>query len=214
MTMQGDTAGVNFLAHLVLAPQTPEGWCGSIAPDMIHGPLPSDLPKAVMAAALEHQRIDRFTDTHRMFYKTRDRLREIIEPRLAGVLTDVVYDHVLSRDWHRWRSGALADYIGVVERHLADRLHILPVDTRWRVKLMIDQHWLGSYATVEGLRARLTQMSERLTRRVGRPMNLTPSAKDLERVYPDVADDFSVFWPDLVRFVDEHRQAQAERLAC
>lgn len=204
---------MNFLAHLVLGPQTPDGFCGAIAPDMIRGPLPESLPIQVMAAAVEHQRIDRFTDAHPAFYRTRDRLRGIIEPRLAGVLTDVVYDHVLARDWPRWRSEPFNDYVSAAERHLADRLPMLPEDARWRVRLMIDQHWLLSYPTVRGLRARLTQMSERLTRRIGRPMSLTPSAGDLERVYPDVADDFSTLWPDLLAFVAEHRAAVSKRLA-
>lgn len=205
---------VNFLAHLVLAPQTPDGWCGSIAPDMIRGPLPSDLPAEVMDAALEHQAIDQFTDTHPAFYKTRDRLRSIVNPRLAGVLTDVVYDHVLARDWSRWQGSDFVAYVTHVETYLAKRLGVLPEDARWKVQLMVDQHWMLSYPTTQGLRDRLDQMSARLTQRVGRPMSLTPSAEDLERVYPDVADDFSVIWPDLLAFVDERRQARARLHAC
>lgn len=66
-----DTARVNFLAHLVLAPTTPQGLVGSIAPDLIRGPLPRDLDLLVADAAAEHQRIDRFTDAHPAFHRTR-----------------------------------------------------------------------------------------------------------------------------------------------
>ncbi|MGB0768489.1 MAG: ACP phosphodiesterase, partial [Phycisphaeraceae bacterium] len=94
---------MNFLAHLVLAPPTARGRLGSIAPDMIRGPLPSHLDAQVVAAAREHQRIDAFTDAHPAFLRTRDRLRGVVDPRLAGVLADVLYDHVLASRWSTYR---------------------------------------------------------------------------------------------------------------
>lgn len=204
---------MNFLAHLVLGPQTPEGYWGAIAPDMIHGPLPADLPTAVMQAAIEHQRIDRFTDRHPAFLRTRDRLRQIVHPRLAGILADMVYDHVLARDWSDWRSDDLEQFVSQAERALLDQCPSLPTDSRWRVELMLHQQWLISYATADGLLARLCQMSSRLTRRLGRPMSLVPSAEDLATVYPDVADDFSELWPALKSDVAQGRAEQRGRLA-
>lgn len=205
---------MNFLAHLVLAPQTPQGLTGSIAPDMIRGPLPSELASGVREAALEHQRIDRYTDTHLAFYRTRDRLRTIVQPRLAGILADVLYDHVLACDWSAYRSDTHFDFVERAHQHLSSQLHIMPHDMRWPVELMIQQQWLMSYATADGIRARLDQMSQRLSHRVGRAMRLTPSEADLKAVYPQIADDFSVLWPDLIALVARRRRDTLPRQAC
>lgn len=204
---------MNFLAHLVLAPQTPEGLVGSIAPDMIQGPLPADLHVAVLASAKEHQRIDRFTDAHPAFVQTRDRLCAVVDRRLAGVLTDVLYDHVLARDWARWREDDLAAFVGGAEQSMLGAIKHVPVRMQMIVRKMIDEQWLTSYATSAGIRARLDTMSQRLTRRLDRPMSLMISASELEALYEPIAGDFAQFWPDLIAHVDRTREDAPDRLA-
>lgn len=204
---------MNFLAHLVLAPQTPRGLLGSIAPDMIRGPLPKTLDGHVMDAAQEHRRIDRFTDAHAAFQRTLERLRSVVDSRLAGVLADVLYDHVLAREWSAWREDGFESYIDETQLGLLDQIQLVPVRMQMIVRKMIDERWLLSYATAPGIRARLETMSDRLTRRVGRPMSLAISEQQLADVYAPVADDFAALWPDLKDFVARHRAAAGERLA-
>jgi acyl carrier protein phosphodiesterase len=209
----GNTACVNFLAHLVLAPQTPEGLIGSIAPDMIRGPLPADLRPAVMASAKEHYRIDRFTDTHRSFGKTRERLSELVDSRLSGVLADVLYDHVLARDWANWRSDDFPAFIDQTQQHLLEALSFVPVRMQMIVRKMIDEQWLTSYATAEGICARLETMSQRLTRRLDRPTSLRVTERDIADQDASLCADFAEFWPDLLAHVDQGRVASNDRLA-
>ena len=209
----GDTAWVNFLAHLVLAPQTPEGLIGSIAPDMIRGPLPDDLPDAGAIAAREHHQIDRFTDAHPAFGQTRDRLGSVVDTRLAGILADVLYDHVLARDWACWRDDALGTYLQQTHQHLLTALPHVPVRMQMIVRKMIDERWLASYATAAGIRARLTTMSQRLTHRLDRPMSLEISEQDLADHGQALAADFARLWPDLVAHVQQYRIEAKERRA-
>ena len=211
--MLGDTASVNFLAHLVLAPQTPEGLIGSIAPDMIRGPLPDDLHGAVLVAAQEHYLVDRFTDRHRAFGQTRERLSAVVDPRLSGVLVDVLYDHVLARDWAFWRNDTISAYLDETERRLIQALPHVPIRMQMIVRKMIDEQWLASYATPEGIRARLEQMTQRLTRRMDRPMSLLISEEDLADHNPGLTTDFAEFWPELITHVEQSRAKTQERLA-
>ncbi len=205
---------MNFLAHLVLAPQTPEGLIGSIAPDMIRGPLPSGLHEAVLAAAKEHQRIDQFTDAHRVFIQTRERLCAVVDRRLAGILADVLYDYVLARGWGRWRGDDLLTFVAETEQSLLDSLHHVPVQMQMIVRKMTDEHWLASYATSSGIRARLETMSLRLSARVARPMSLRVTEQELAGLFPSLVEDFSRLWPDLVAYVDQNRDRPIKRLAC
>ena len=209
----GDTASVNFLAHLVLAPQTPEGLIGSIAPDMIQGPLPKDLHPEVMAAAKEHHRIDRFTDRHSAFAQTRDRLSDLVDSRLSGILADVLYDHVLARDWSDWRSDAFTSYVDQAHHQLLKAMPHVPVRMQVIVRKMIDEQWLTSYATAGGICARLDTMSQRLTRRFGRSISLIISEEDLTKHGDALCADFAAFWPDLLEHVDQGRDVSDSRLA-
>lgn len=209
----GDTGPVNFLAHLVLAPQTPEGLIGSIAPDMIRGPLPADLHIEVAESAREHQRIDRWTDAHAAFHQTRERLRACVDSRLAGIVADVLYDHVLASRWADWRSDSLEVYVDFAQGHLMDQRHLVPDRMQQILCKMIEEQWITSYATPHGIRQRLSDMSHRLAVRVERPIDMTVSAKDLDRLIGPIADDFSRLWPDLIDAVDRHRQDNPRRIA-
>lgn len=208
-----ETARVNFLAHLVLAPQTPRGLVGSIAPDLIRGPLPADLDPEIAEAAAEHQRIDRFTDSHQAFHQTRRRLAEVIQPRFAGVLADVFYDHLLAHGWADWRPDSLGQFVDHCEQTLTDNIKQMPESMRPVVRMMIKEHWLSSYATAQGLHARLTSMSARLTGRFGREVALCPTIDQIEALRADSADDFGTFWPQLLSFVDGQRQLRIGRRA-
>lgn len=204
---------MNFLAHLVLASQTPEGLVGSLAPDMIRGPLPSDLHEDVAASAQEHYLVDRFTDRHQAFSQTRERLAAVVDPRLSGVLADVLYDHLLARDWMGWRDGPLSRYLAVTEPTLIEALPRVPIRMQMIVRKMIDERWLASYATVHGIRLRLKTMSQRLTHRLDRPMSLMISENDLADLDAGLTQDFGKFWPELVAHVDQSRAERYDRLA-
>ncbi|MFN3165994.1 MAG: ACP phosphodiesterase [Phycisphaeraceae bacterium] len=197
---------MNFLAHLVLAPQTPAGLVGSIAPDLIRGPLPRDLDPAVARAAVEHQAIDRFTDAHSAFHRTRRHLAGLVDPRLAGVLADVLYDHVLAHGWADYREDAFDDFVGTAERTLDTHHALMPEPMRVVVSRMIDERWLASYADPRGLRERFSAMSRRLTRRFNRPMDLTLTVDQIDRSRDAIADDFAELWPALTRHVADHRR--------
>lgn len=204
---------MNFLAHLVLAPQSPHGLVGSIAPDLIRGPLPKDLHPQVLVAAREHHRVDRFTDAHPAFARTRVNLRDCTDPRLTGVLADVLYDHILARDWTDWRSDTLSTFIQQAEHNLLHHTQLMPADMQQIVRLMIDEQWLASYASVQGLRDRLAAMSRRITRRLGRPFDLALTEQQLESIREAITQDFAALWPDLKTNVTQHRlRIEKERL--
>lgn len=196
---------MNFLAHLVLAPQTPQGLVGSIAPDLVRGPLPADLDPAVREAAKEHQWIDRFTDSHPAHARSRRRLTECVDSRLSGIVADVLYDHVLAHGWSGWRQDRLAGYVASAERLLVQGAPFMPAPMRVIVERMLGEQWLVSYASASGLRQRLTQMSRRLSARVGRPMDLTMTIDQIEHYREQTIDDFAELWRGLSDGIQRRR---------
>lgn len=89
---------MNFLAHLWLADQARLPLAGAILGDTLHGALPPDMPEPLARSVHLHRRIDAATDRHPRVEAGRRRFGPSTR-RYAGILLDVLYDHVLARDW-------------------------------------------------------------------------------------------------------------------
>lgn len=198
---------MNFLAHLLLAPPTPHGRVGCLVPDLLRGPIPTDLEPQVLAAATEHQAIDRFTDRHPAFLSTRDRLRPSCD-RYAGVVADIMLDHALAAQWADHHPAKLADYAAAVGQDLDTHPHLMPPAMRPIAQRMTEEDWLSTYATASGIRLTLARVSRRITERLSRPIDLTPAADTLDDDAQRAAllADFARIWPDLLDCVTDHRK--------
>jgi acyl carrier protein phosphodiesterase len=193
---------MNFLAHLYLSPPTPAAWIGSLLPDLHRGPLDPALPGELHAAAALHRRIDRITDTHPLFLRSRSRLFPY-HGRFSGILTDVFYDHFLARGWSRWSREPLDGFVERVHGGLTSNLHLMPPAVRPIVERMCAQGWIGCYGSAAGLRLTLTRMSARFSARFGREVDLAGAVDLLDTLGDDIAGDFDAFFPVLIRTAGE-----------
>ena len=100
---------MNFLAHLWLAEQARLPLAGAILGDTLHGALPPDMPAALAASVRLHRRIDALTDRHPRVRAARGRFRAGPR-RYAGIVIDIVFDHVLARDWAGYSDEPLAGF--------------------------------------------------------------------------------------------------------
>lgn len=102
---------MNFLAHLWLADEAQLPLAGAILGDTLHGALPADMPAPLARSVRLHRRIDAETDRHPRVEAARRRFGPGAR-RYAGILLDVLYDHLLAEDWATYGReplGAFAD---------------------------------------------------------------------------------------------------------
>ena len=97
---------MNFLAHALLAGESPALVVGGVVGDWIKGPLPAGLPEDLARGVALHRAIDTFAETHPAFCASRARM-SAGRRRYAGVLVDIFYDHLLARDWAQYRDDGL-----------------------------------------------------------------------------------------------------------
>jgi len=187
---------MNFLAHLLIADADGPSRVGSILPDLARHRDLSDLDPRVIAAAAQHRRVDAFTDTHPVTARSKSRILAT-HGRFSGILVDVFYDHILAASFERYHDQSLSDFVASVYADFQTHESLMPMRMRLPISRMIEQDWLGSYATVEGIAARLTQMSDRLSRRFNREVRLAEAAADLTAQHDDFANDFHEFFPQL-----------------
>jgi acyl carrier protein phosphodiesterase len=189
---------MNYLAHLKLADKTTESRIGNLLGDMVKGPLDSltgTYSEGILKGIKTHRHIDMFTDQHEIYIKSKRRISSDYR-RFSGVIIDICYDHFLSRHWHLFSYESLDNFIQSSYELLKTNEHVLPANFRRILPSMIEQNWLGSYQTLEGIDLTFTRMSYRLKRE----NNLASSQQELLKNYAELEADFLEFFPVLMEY--------------
>lgn len=191
---------MNFLAHSLFAEQDAEKIVGQFCGDFIRGNRHGHLPQAVQDGIALHRRVDSFTDQH----PVNAQARALFEPpwrRFAGILTDVVYDHYLVRDWHTYSALPLNEHIEMVHDALERHFELLPLNLQRFARHLIDRDVLMSYSSFEAVEQALYRISGR-----------SPRFFILAEAGPAIAQEsdelfrlFRLFFPDLM---DHMRDAE------
>ncbi len=184
--------GMNWLAHLYLSTPDPAFRIGNLLPDLLSaGELPG-VPADFQPGIAQHLRIDQFTDTHPVVRRS---IRRIEPPfrRFGGILTDLFFDHFLTRDWAIYSRESLPDFLGSIYASFDSYRSHLPRVAFARLDQIRTEEWLASYHDLAGLTLALT----RISRRFRRPVELAPAVAVLDRHYTDFQADFRAFFPEL-----------------
>ena len=154
---------MNFLAHALLAGETPALIVGGVAGDWVKGVLPGALPEDLAQGVALHRAIDVFAETHPAFCASRARM-SLARRRYAGVLVDIFYDHLLARDWCEHHPQTLERYCAHIYRQIERRLGDLPESARPALVWMARENWLQRYAEIDDIADVLLRMSHRVRR--------------------------------------------------
>jgi len=183
---------VNFLAHTLFAEGDSERIAGQFCGDFVRGSDLSHLPVGIQEGIRRHRRIDAFTDKHEAVRQC----HQLFEPplrRFAGIITDVVFDHVLATSWSRYSNVSLPDHVDAVHAALNDQRELLPPQLqRFAVFLQKENVLLGNrqFSGVERTLAGLSRRSERFA-----PMadGAAVAASHLDAI----SEAFHAFFPEL-----------------
>jgi len=151
---------LNFLAHALLAGDSPALIVGGVTGDWIKGYLPGHLPEDLARGVALHRAIDNFAESHPSFRRSRSRV-SAGRRRYSGVLVDVFYDHLLAQNWHTIHHLPLNEYSESIYKSIKDRLNDLPITSHPALTMMAKEDWLSSYAKIEGIADVLARMSRR-----------------------------------------------------
>jgi acyl carrier protein phosphodiesterase len=183
---------MNFLAHIYLSGDNYLIKIGNFMADGIRGKQFKNYPQEVQKGIVLHRAIDTFTDAHPVFRQSTKKLHSRYH-HYAGVIVDVFYDHFLAKNWANYSDENLADYVNDFYQSLSDNLPILSEKTVMMMPYMIDQNWLLSYQTIEGIDNILTQMDSRTKNQ----SKMRFASEELREFYTEFEEDFTAFFEEL-----------------
>lgn len=187
---------MNYLAHLLLSGPDADLALGNFLADMLAPAQLATLAPEILDGVMLHRSIDTFTDAHPSVRNSTARIRGT-QRKYAPVSIDIYFDYLLVRNWSDFSSISLDDMAACSYAQLRQRLQAVPTALLPRVQSMIDQQWLTTYQTSEGI----GQVFRRMSKRASKPEIFLGALRELEEVDRDLQADFLVFFPDLIDHV-------------
>ena len=191
---------MNFLAHIYLSGDNELVTIGNFVADGVRGNKYKDYSEEIQLGILLHREIDTFTDAHPIFRRSTKRLHKNYG-HYSGVIVDIFYDHFLAKNWSEYSAIPLPKYVNEFYKSLRTNFELLPSRFKHLTPFMIEDNWLLSYASIEGIQQVLNGMN----RRTNGKSQMNKATTELKEYYNDFESDFTAFFEELVNFSNKKR---------
>jgi len=158
---------VNYLAHLFLSDADDLHLLGNIAGDWIKGPLHThDLPPRMLEGVRRHRWVDSTTDSHPAVRNARQ-LFSPARSRAVPIILDMVFDHLLARNWVRYADLPLEAFLHDSYTALERVRPYWPARGRHILPTLMERDLLGRYRDLAVIGDSLEHIAGRLSRDIG-----------------------------------------------
>ena len=189
---------MNHLAHVFLAPDSPEVRVGSILGDFTRGVDLSGLPALVQKGIRHHRAVDSFTDRHPEVLASKECFSKE-RRRFAGVALDILYDHYLLRHWQRFSQADSDTFVRSIYRELQLFEYLMPAPMVTVTRRMVGHDWFGAYEDLDNIGYAL----DRVAGRVRFPNRFSGIIDEIRENDVELEQRFLTFLPDLQRFAGD-----------
>jgi acyl carrier protein phosphodiesterase len=195
---------MNWLAHIFLAAPTVESRLGNLLGDLVKGAARKELSLELQQGIACHTAIDCFTDIHPIVAQSKVRITSP-QRRFAGVIIDILYDHLLIKNWAAYSEIPIDEFISEIYTSFG-AYSAIPMTTKDQIDRMIRADLLRSYRDLAGVEAALQRVSRRLKQRMSRTFKLELAMPDITEHYVTLDRDFQMFFPELQAHVKDFSQ--------
>jgi len=186
---------LNFLAHAYLSFGEPKVLIGNYIGDFVRGDLSKVYDPEIIIGIQLHRDIDTFTDTHPIVKEAQAMLKPVYA-RYSTVITDMYFDHFLSKYWEDYHPVPLELFAGKVYETLGKSIDILPSNFLIAYDMMVSYNWLVSYGRPDGIRDAMMGVAKRTTFN----SKMETAHLFLEENYEVLLGYFQDFFPLLVEY--------------
>ena len=186
---------MNYLAHIYLSNEEEEITLGNFIADGVKGKKYVQFPLGIQQGILLHRAIDSYTDAHPIVRKSTKRLHKKYS-HYSGVIVDILYDHFLAKNWTQYHSVPLHKYTENFYNLINSNFDRLTPRIQKMMPYMIEQNWLLSYASIDGIGKILDQMN----RRTNNQSKMNLAVIELTKYYKEFEEEFTLFFEDLKKY--------------
>jgi len=186
---------MNYLAHIALSGDNLEYQVGGFLGDFYRGPIRGQLPSAIETGIIAHRKLDAFFDRQQ---ELRTFLQRFDKPlrRYAGIVADIIYDHILSNQWHHYYDLPLNEFCENFYRHLAKHESLLPNAAKRFLHYAPSTKWLQSYQDPDNLHYILQRVGQRFKK----PIALEAALPIFFEHQTSITQEFHDLYPRLQAF--------------
>lgn len=186
---------MNHLAHVFLAPDSPEARVGSILGDFSRGVDLSALPAGVRQGVRHHLAVDSYTDQHPNVLASKQ-LFSAQRRRFAGVALDILYDHFLLMHWYRFTHTDKDAFIRQTYTELQRSEDLMPESMVRVTRRMVWYDWFGAYEDLDNIGEALDRVAARIRFR----NRFHGIIAEIRENHSQLEQNFLSFFPDLQEF--------------
>ena len=194
---------MNFLAHLYLSGESEKIMVGNFMADYVKGRKHENYRSDIQKGILLHRSIDFYTDTHPLVSQSGQYFREVYR-KYSGVVTDVIYDHFLAKNWELYHQQALPIFVSRCHEALVKNYLVLPNRVKMFLPFLIKSRRLETYAEIEGLRTALNIM----IRHTSLPDNTDLAIDVLLENYDAIESEFHAFMKDIIAYIENEKEIE------
>ncbi|MBN2349248.1 MAG: DUF479 domain-containing protein [Bacteroidales bacterium] len=189
---------MNYLAHVYLSGTDEEIIIGNFIGDYVKGNNYNKYPPKIKKGIMLHRQIDYFTDHNPIVHRSMSLLLDVYH-KYSGIIIDIFYDHFLINKWDQYSRIPLEEFKTKLHELLMRYQENIPTKVLKLIPSFIQNDWLHAYQTIEGIDRVLRNMSIRTTL----PDKTEYAINVLRNHYESLENDFSEYFPKLIRFVEE-----------
>ena len=189
---------MNYLAHLLLSGNDEDVIFGNFIGDAIKGKQYKDYSGSIRKGILLHRQIDTFTDSHPIYLQSKRRFYKNY-PKISGVITDILYDHLLCLEWNKHTNEKLPLFIKRSYDYLDTCIDQMPSRMTPVYAHMRSHDWFSRYQTIEGTALSLMQIGERM----GFGSSVGSSVMEFKQNEAMFIEEFNTFFIEIKAFSKE-----------
>lgn len=189
---------MNSLAHTFLSGINEQIIVGNFIGDFVKGNAHSNYPTNIQKGILLHRNIDNFADTSPIV-KESIQIFKPIYGRYAGIIVDIIYDHLLSIHWNTYSHIPREIFIQYTYTCLLKYRSILPKRAQQLVPSIVYNNWMRYYASFYGLEKVLSRMAIRTSL----PHHTSECLHILQKNYGELESHFQFFFPKMQAHISQ-----------
>jgi acyl carrier protein phosphodiesterase len=188
---------MNFVGHIYLSGENERIAIGNFIGDYVKGKGYERYPEDIRKGILIHRDIDATVDAHPAFLNTKALFKETYG-RYAGVVVDMAFDHILTKNWDDWHSIPLKKFTRNFYGLLLKNFRALPSQVKEFLPFMIQSNRLYTYASLDGIEKALSIMANYTSL----PNKQAEAAHIIQRNETEIAQHFYQLLGDLSLYIN------------